>query len=133
MKKNKILYLILGIILLIIIICSIILIKNHKKELTCKNQESFITMRFVKNKLESLEGEIIISESGEMITTEINNDSYKYNNLLILSKDGKKITYSFDYVDGNQAALSYIGLNYGDSIKYKDLKRSFEAKKYKCK
>ncbi len=133
MKKNKILYLILGIVLLIIIICSIILIKNHKKELTCKTQNSYITMKFIKNKLESLEGEIIISENSEMIITEINDNSYKYDHLLVLSKDGKKITYSFDYVDGNQAALSYIGLNYGDSIKYKDLKRSFEAKKYKCK
>lgn len=132
MKKNKIICLILGIILLIIIICSVILIKNHKKELTCKNQNSYITMKFIKNKLESLEGEIIILEDSEMITNEINDNSYKYEHLLILSKDGKKITYSFDYADGNQAALSYIGLNHGDSIKYKDLKKSFEAKKYKC-
>ena len=63
MKKNKILYLILGIILLIIIICSIILIKNHKKELTCKNQESFITMRFAKN----IATKAIFMEDGKIV------------------------------------------------------------------
>lgn len=126
-KKNKIIV-IVTISVILLCILAFIVASNREKVVKCKYIDGNMELTFKKNNLVYIEGTISSKSNGIEVfeQDEINNNVIKYN------KKNNTIKFSIPYKKHNERALNYIGFNYNNSSKYKDIIKSLEDNNYYC-
>ena len=122
-KRNII---IVMLIVIIVIIAVMIWLYQKEKTIKCNSLNTNVSLVFKNNKLRYVKG-IIDLDSGTSEYDLMFDNNIKYN------KKKNRIEFAIPYEKENEGALGYIGFNYNNSSKYKDVIKNLENNNYYCK
>lgn len=125
MKRKRNIILIM-LIVIIIIIAVMIWMYQKEKTIKCSSLNTNISLVFKNNKLRYVKGTIDL-DSGVSEYDLMFDNNIKYN------KKKNRIEFAIPYEKENEGALGYIGFNYNNSSKYKNVIKNLEDNNYYCK
>lgn len=123
-RKRNIIFAML--IVIIVIISVMIWLYQKEKTIKCNSLNTNVSLVFKNNKLRYVKGTVDL-DSGTSEYDLMFDNNIKYN------KKKNRIEFAIPYEKENEGALGYIGFNYNNSSKYKDVIKNLEDNNYYCK
>lgn len=130
-KKIKLLCVLIAIVIIFAIVIAIIVSKTNVKIITCKSSSNSVTITFKGNKIHYIKGNIKMV-SGYDKDDNLNKNLELYHNLINYDYSKNTVKYSMYYNKDNEGALNFVGFNYNNSPKYKDVIKNLEDNNYYC-
>ncbi len=132
-KKRNMMLLILTCLVVVLIITLILFCKNKERVVVCKKNGIKYTIIFRNSNIYHISGTRKLKNISKENEENFEISIIPYTNVINYNKEKQEIDFSITYDEKNKDVLNYVGFNYNNSSKYKDVIKNMEDNNYYCK